>query len=221
MSRPKLHKLYFPGLISLVFLPLLCIGYLFFEGKFEQHSKLDIAWNDASSLKRWQKSYHRAFSFSSFRNFDNSILTGDTIPDKLVLANFSSNLKKLESKTDTINGYSVTFSNKSKYDDIVELINTCYKPSINGINWILYDDKIYLYRFTPAKGPDSYNTLDNDEIYPPLTGYQQFMMRLSKFKNAFFSDLKSLTSFWPSLIVLIIMIVLTCFKKTTYNPTES
>ncbi len=51
MSLPKFHKLYFPGLISLVFLPVMCIYYLIDNGAFHRYRVMDVSWEKQGEFR--------------------------------------------------------------------------------------------------------------------------------------------------------------------------
>lgn len=211
-SRYKISKLYFPGLISLLGLPLLCTAFFLIDGKFKKYSQISVIWADTTFIKHLPKINSKAFSFDKFRNFDNDILTGEKTHDILVVTNCEKWLKRLDAKVDTTNGYSVTFSKKSKYEDIIKIIGVCYEPS-KDVNCMLYYDKIYLYRLPQSKEVRS--PLPGDVIYYSQAKDEYFNSSLQDLIDAIVSDTRSLTRFWPSLIILVIMIALSIHKRKT------
>jgi len=70
MSLPKFHNLYFPGLISLVFLPILCIAYFVNHNSFQKYSAMPISTADKKSLDEMSKMSGRNFHVYRFRKYE-------------------------------------------------------------------------------------------------------------------------------------------------------
>jgi len=153
MGRPKFHKLYFPGLISLVFLPALCIGYFLYACFFNRPLGINVIWGNDSMIKSWGKFQKQLFNVNTFRKFNNCLLTGNEIKDKSILTDFERNIKKLGFSGDTINGFSLSFAEHTKYEDVITSIDICAQFENTGISYILYENKILVWKGQPIKSP--------------------------------------------------------------------
>ena len=114
---------------------------------------ISVVWADDYVIKKWQQYQIRPFNPIAFRKYSNSILTGEEASDSVVLKDFENNIKRLEISGDKINGYSISFTSHTKYQDIVTLIDICNQHTSKGISFLLYNDEILLWKGDPFKLP--------------------------------------------------------------------
>ncbi|WP_295674835.1 hypothetical protein [uncultured Mucilaginibacter sp.] len=211
---PIFHKLYFPGLISLLFLPLMCIGYFAFTGKFQQLTLLPVAWFNKDGMDQFNKFRKEKFDVFTFRKYTDLVLIGDTRTDDVSLNQMKYSTTNLLKTNDFATGVCVAFSNNARYDEMVAVIDFCNQSK--GVDFILYDNKVFIYKLKPVKykSPSYVGLLDNDiVIYKPKLSFAD------KFKLEINSFLKELLPFWPSALVLFLMAWLTFSSKARYlNP---
>ena len=120
IKKTKRKKIYYvPGMISLVCIPLLCIGYFFYSGAFVQYGAIDLGMPDKES--NWFKNYKVA-SLRKYKEFD-----FDKKVEQLDLNEFETFLKNTIKNSDTINGAKVNLGNQTNYqtfiDGRIQLIN--------------------------------------------------------------------------------------------------
>ncbi len=136
------RRFYYPtGIISLIFLPLLCIWWLDKNQAFKKYAVIDIAW--------WSPSLHENNpEFYPKESHPNKIytdinLTGDDKDDKTRLDYAQLQIRELVKSLDTATGVHFHFSDKSKYWTLIRALDICktekakvYIPYENDI-WVL------------------------------------------------------------------------------------
>lgn len=205
MNRPEIHRLYFPGLISLVFLPLMCLSYFLYQEYFEKETDLKVTWVTEAANKYFFERTH--FNLNAFKTFENSVLTGDDNQDKLMLKQLRKKVGELNQASDTSKVYSVTFTDKAKYEDIVNVIDICENTPTTSTGFILFGNKALLWKSGQSKYKETPSTDNGGLVYgndvPDDTGY--FQKILNSIKSIGESPSR-LVSFWPSAIVFFFMI---------------
>ena len=147
MSKPKFDKFYFPGLISLVLLPLLCIFYFLNNHYFDKQYGIKANWCNDAVIKSALVNRNEKFDVNTFRIFESNLLTGNEENDRAVLNLFEQNIKKLASLKDTVNGYCIVFTRHTKYQDIVKSIDICSQNE--NIGYIFYKNKVMAWNGKP------------------------------------------------------------------------
>src|SRR6266436_8650454 len=109
MSIPKFRKIYFPGLISLVFLPVMCICFLISHNAFPKYQAMPTAWTTKEQLNKWIHPYDKKHNVDNFRKYELINLTGDLKNDATAQEKLKKLLVELPAKNDTINGIKVIF----------------------------------------------------------------------------------------------------------------
>ncbi len=219
LSRPKFAKFYFPGLISLVMLPLLCVGYIYYEllPKYfitdDSSEKFDYP---AGSIYAYPgKNVYKNRKFKSFK------IDGDTHVNDQIAKKTSLLIEDLISKKDTINGISVRLGTHSKYGDLVRLISICYEHEQPDFYFRLIDDELimYYYKLKPTTG----RTIASPIGFTCGTGRVIYTENYTYFESVTKSlrDLNvniSIVAFRPWLlyfvvIIWLIMLILVLFKR--------
>lgn len=176
---------------------------------------MDVVWVSDAWMKEWGKGW-----LHSYRKYDNTVLTGNITKDKILLNYFISDVNTLQNKLDTVNGYSIEFSKKSKYQDVVNVLDLVNTIDHEKLGFIAYNNKVYVTGLNwKKKNSNLISLLDNDivpYIPPPPTLYERFISEIEKLRDQYVKDGRSLLPLWPSMLILLIMISLTVFKKNRY-----
>jgi len=127
------RKIFYPaGLISLIFLPILCIYDLSKQNAFQKLGAIDVAYfyNDenyeSSNLKTFK-------NFISSRNFTDIEFTGNKNDDQIILEYAKIKIKRLIESKDTINGIHFKLTEKAKYSNYVGVIQVFQNKNINAL----------------------------------------------------------------------------------------
>ena len=126
MKRRKIY--YVPGMISLIFLPILCVWYL--NEKKNVIRCIEVMYarkynpNDVTPLK-----YDTTFLSQSGekRQYQNFYLTGNAVSDSMQIILYKSNAKQIIKDNDTINGIHINFGDKINYNQYVSTLDFFYK----------------------------------------------------------------------------------------------
>jgi hypothetical protein len=211
-SRLKFSKLYFPGLISLVLLPLICIIRLYDDGRFQKIGIMNIITANTESWKDWQKHSHLP-AIESLRHYQFIQFTGNDDSDAFKQIKLTRLVCDLAAKKDLKNGICILFGKKSKYKDFVGAINTGFTSGDTDMAPLPYNDKIfivkqkhYVQQNEDLKGGDAIYYSPKPSFYDTL---------ISKWKKNT-ADVKILLPYWPSGIVFLLMIGLIVTKRRYY-----
>jgi hypothetical protein len=217
MNRPKFHKLYFPGLISLVFLPVMCICYLIRNNIFHKYHAMTVAWESKESLKEWMKFSHKKINIETFRNYQNLSLTGNPNHDMTEQIEMKTLIKQLIHKTDTLNGVCISFGSHTRYDEIIDVLDICYQYQAGNdrFNFVPYNNKVLMYYMAPIKGEkmDYACLLCNDVLY--IKPKEPFIS-IEKIKAGMVEAYKLVLEYWPSIIIFMLMLGFTVYKTRRY-----
>lgn len=120
MKKLTLNNFYSPGLISIVFVPLLCVYYLVSINAFKEYQTISLdIWNGKESAKNRSIGTHK---FLESKTYETINFTGakDDI-EKLIQAR--KKVKQLILTEDQQHGVKFHFGQKSTYNTFVETIN--------------------------------------------------------------------------------------------------
>lgn len=147
-SRSKFSKFYFPGMISLVCIPLLCI-YLFFCKKSQQLGRLEFITISKQELLESNKLRYPIYSiFTAKRIYSDLVFSGNQMHDDNVRKDLQLTIKQLITKKDTINGVIAELGTHSKYADLVNIVDLCHRPENHNIVFAFYNDRFYIKYMT-------------------------------------------------------------------------
>ncbi|RYF12070.1 MAG: hypothetical protein EOO42_20570 [Flavobacteriales bacterium] len=154
-TRPKFSKLYFPGLISLLLLPVICVIYISYS-LLPQYFITDIQWESSAGLQKYRDNNREDFTSISVdryiyqhRRFNKLTITGNAEKNKAVFEKAKSLIGQLISKKDTLNGVSIAFGTKANYADVVNAISICYENEHPNFPFRLIDDQLLTYYYKP------------------------------------------------------------------------
>jgi hypothetical protein len=135
MINKKRKKIFYvPGMISLIFIPLLSLVYFYKTDSFTVFGLLDISFADDKSFQEYKIPILR-----KYKEFD---FNGSKSTEKKNLNELQLFLRKLVKKSDTINGAKVHFGAKTDYDvfvNVIDILNVENVPT-----WAPYKDDIYI-----------------------------------------------------------------------------
>lgn len=148
MFNRKNHKriFYRPGMISLVFIPLLCLYFFYKNDSFKVYSLFSFGFIEESVFVK--KNIPNIRKYKEF-NFNNSELI-----EQNKLSELQVSLRKLKKNNDTINGFKIHFGEKANYAVFFEVLEILtiedmpiYLPYKNDI-WVI---------IPPARKPSKQN----------------------------------------------------------------
>jgi len=142
----KSCKIYYvPGMISLIFLPILCVLYLNKHKNIEECVVL-------CSPERYipNQIYDKNIRFDTTllslpenkREYIDFELNGDIINDKNTLSSFNCKLLKIIENEDTITGLHINIKDSTKYLSMIKVIDICTKDSFSSI-YAFYDNEFW------------------------------------------------------------------------------
>ena len=188
-----LPKIYFPGLISIVLLPLCCIIYIYY---YQVQYGMKISWFDSKGIERLNRLYGQKIDYTTFRRYSNLYLTGYKEHDKSELKRLKKFADALVLTDDQKNGVCINLTYKTKYQDIITALDICMNHESLGV--IPLNDNIYLFKFDT---PVSYPPIKK----PPVIDLGNDVVVIAP-SHKIFNDLQvffSIASFWPCLIPLV------------------
>lgn len=131
------NQLYFLGMISLVGLPLLYIGYFAYTTGFNQLAAMDVVYADQDYFKNFK------FDAASFEeNTPNLVFTNDEIANQRLLKDLYKRCNHILEHPGTSRGVTVVFEKSSRYADMVNVFDLGYSFKYR-ISFIPYNNKVY------------------------------------------------------------------------------
>lgn len=214
-----IKRLYFPGLISLVFLPLMCIGYLLYAGKFQKLYMLDIAWAGDKFAKYLTNS--TGIDYKTHRNYQDLRLTGDENQDSRSLIKLQQKIKALETSSDTINGYSITFTQRTKYVNVVQALDIGMNVEPSKMGLLILNDQVLIWKLNKHAGYKL--AVAHKPLFicgfqqvctPPKTVFENIGSIAGILKKDFLIDNERVWAFWIASVILLAMIAMAISGKT-------
>jgi len=220
MSLPKFRKLYFPGLISLVCLPILCVCYFESYNVFQRYYAMRIVSADRASLDRLAELSTRNFHVDRFRKYQDITFNGNGATDQIQLNKVGSIIKRLIVTNDTVNGLRVSFGNHARYAEFISVLDVCYQSFNHNLGFVPFEGKILIWHLPTlnvglrVEG----RNLDNDQLFmdwlpieahKSLSMSEKLMVELNEIENV-------IIEFWPSVLAFILMVGFTFFKSRRY-----
>lgn len=134
INKRRKKIFYVPGMISLIFIPLLCLVYFYRTDSFTVYGSLDYVLLDEKSFFEYKVS-----SLRRYKKFD---LNGSKSKEQKNLNELQLFLRNLVKEKDTINGAKVHFGSKTSYDVLVSVIDILNVEKVP--TWGPYKDDIYI-----------------------------------------------------------------------------
>jgi hypothetical protein len=151
-NRNNKRRIYYiPGILSLLFLPIICIVYL-------KHSTINT---DERVIEIWMpRKYNPVENGRNSYVFDTAVLSRpenirkyreikmtDNIEDnREKIAEFKQSVAKLVQTNDTLNGVHLTMSSITSYNEFIQLLDICFSSTTIS-QFVVYEDNLwYLYK---------------------------------------------------------------------------
>ena len=164
----KFKRFYIPGMISLIFFPILCVCYITISTiKTEERAiKVTMPPSDGSDVIITSRSF-----VVPKRNFRQIILNGISTVDKTNLEYAELAIRRIVKDRDTINGIKFSFNKNSNYGTWVSALNICLKE--NAKQYVAKENDIWVFNnfekdIVPSnaiKPTNRYYSLENDAYY--------------------------------------------------------
>jgi hypothetical protein len=219
MSRPKFHKLYFPGLISLIFLPLMCICCFLSNNVFHKYRVMEIASMSKAELNKYVSSRHGIkFDVETFRKYKVLTLIGNSKHDSRELSELKILLTELNIADDTVNGVKVALGSHTQYGEVVNALDICFQTNNSDQLWFdLMGNQILIGHDAPPP-PKGTKYLYNDVFLNNAVnaGGEQSFFSIEHIYSNFTFLIEKLIEFWPSVLIFILMLRSTLFKGKRY-----
>ncbi|HVW15911.1 MAG TPA: hypothetical protein VHB54_18920 [Mucilaginibacter sp.] len=138
-------KIYFPGLISIIVLPIAAYYYV---AVYNAKYLMPVNWYNKQAVERLSNSYHQTIDLEKFRKYKTLYLTGAETDDKLVLDTLQQTVPFTATRFGLKNGICVYLTSKAKCQNIVTALDVCrhYKT----LSVIPFSDKIFVFRYNEA-----------------------------------------------------------------------
>jgi len=178
MKRRKIY--YVPGMISLIFLPILCVWYLN-EHKNVQRC-IELCAPERYIPNKNDGRLHFDTTLLSLpenkRKYINFKMNGNFINDENELTSFNNHVLDIVENEDTINGLHITFEDNAKYNTFIKVIDICKKDSFRP-SYLFYDNEFWYFhrewndsikkvikdRFKNSKSNSHSDFFVNDVVY--------------------------------------------------------
>ena len=217
MSLPKLHKLYFPGLISLVFLPVMCICYFVSNNTFHKYRVMDVTWADKQVMNKWLNGSGQRFDQETFRKYHILSLTGDPKHDTLELRTLKEQLAQLLMKNDTVNGIKISLGSHTQYGEYVSALDICFQDTDKYLSFNPMGYNIFISHL-----PLHAALLKERRFLPPCGGIVFCGTTIKATNDEPLNDkiikaYRIIGRFWPSILMFIAMSFFTIFRWRRFS----
>jgi hypothetical protein len=211
-SRSKFSKFYFPGLISLICLPLLCIGYFAYGNYFQKIGVIGVTWYDTNGFNEMAKYTHMKIDINTFRKYTILSFNGDVKHSEFEMKRLNELVSSLSRKKDSVNAIKITYERGAVYKDFVSAVDAGHQYGEKNIGTLLYNNEIYIYYHKPPKNTTA-TTIDNGPITikQPAVFFSMQRLRLAMSQLC-----QNLLDLWPSAIAFIAMVGFAISKKRYY-----
>lgn len=200
-AKTLFNRLYFPGMISIVCLPLLCIGYFAYRTGFKQLAMLDVVWSTDASIKSWNDHFATKININDFKDYPQYIINEDAFNNQKVLSKVKALCREVIRKKEYGKGVTVNFADESEYRDLINVIDAGY--NLKEITYILYNNSIIFTLTKPYKVKNVPN-LGNDMVFMCDAG--DFHSFTSDFLLPITNKITQYSKeFWPSIIAFLMM----------------
>lgn len=134
-KREKRKKIFYvPGIISLVFIPLLCLYYFYKVDAFKVYNYLEFFVPNKEEVVKYKVEGLRKYKVFKFED--------NKSKEKPKLEELSLFVHDLIKNYDTINGAKIHFGPKTDYDTFVGVISIMSEENVP--TWVLSEDNIYV-----------------------------------------------------------------------------
>lgn len=196
--KPRKIILYKPGIISLILLPIISIGYAYFKGGFTEYRTIPITYYSAKN----------PFFKIPERKYEKFIIDNRSGVDKELEA-INKKIDRIYKLNDTIDGIQIHFAGAAKYESFIKALNVVL---LGKYNWIVDKDNIWIFRYPEV--PDSTEvfqfvcgTMDFEEVKVVEIGW------IDKIKTS----LVSYREYYSFIIVYLFFAVISLINLRSFN----
>jgi len=156
-SQQKFNKLYYPGVISLSLLPIICILYITFNKTLHRNYGTDFITISRADLSDTSRKYWVKSVIKLEKNCTNIVLSGISINDDTEKKRLIGLINHLVVNKDTANVITVELEENSKYNELVYVVDLCHQN--NNIAYSFFNDRFYI-KYFPLENTftDTYHT---------------------------------------------------------------
>lgn len=194
---------YSAGLISLVLLPILCLGWLYQHKAFEKQGVIDILFYDPDWNIRLPK--ESQFEFPPKRDYTVIDLKGNDHNDMVSLQYAYVLLNNWKIAKDTLQGLRFHYGEKAKYWTFIETINLLKAADLNS--YMPYKNDmyaIYTSGYFEPRQPYMYDCM--------LCGDVVIVKKPVSFFSALYRSVSLFKDYWAPGIVFVLMAIVTLRK---------
>lgn len=214
MHRKKkiFKRIYYPaGLISLIFLPLLCIWFINKNEPFKEYRIISATF--ATNNKSLDFAFMPA-EITSKRDFTYFTLTGNEKEDQLKIKQARFKIRELVRSQDTTLGVCFRFNDLAKFWTFVKAIEICRTE--NAKLFVPYENDIWIYNLAPKKQKSGDDLIFGCSFIPTidslaLTSYLQEQKDLKRQEKI--NETKGLIKKYSVSILLFLGMVFLTMKK--------
>lgn len=198
---------YIPGIISLIFLPIICIIYLKNNTIKTEERAIEIVmprkYNPIANGRNSDVFDTAVLSRpENIRKYREIRMSDNFEENNEKITEFKQSVEKLVLTKDTLNGVHLTMSSTTTYNEFIKLLDICFSSTI-VCRFIVFEDNIWY----------QYKNFDSIEV-SQVKAYKEERLRNQKEKQkekiiarsielsreTFFQRLESLLEIWPWLI---------------------
>jgi hypothetical protein len=212
--RPRIPKIYYPaGLISLIFLPLLCLWHLQDQKAFEELRMISVWW--------WSPDMYGAESAPFYPenhpdiHYQEIRLSGNETADRLALESSRLSIRQLATSGDTLNGVHFHFDAQAKYWTLIKAFEICKTEKARI--FIPDDNDLWVYNLPPAKPSvaDTFPIMGCCVVYSCGNSYQQSDADITNARNeAILGMFTNIQTYGVSILLFTGLVFLTFWKHT-------
>lgn len=125
---------YVPGMISLVFIPLMCLYYFYKVDAFKVYGVIELSMPNKGDFVKYKVETLRKYKVYKFK--------GDEFVDKKTLNKMTFYLRKLIRDKDTVNGIKLQYNTKTHYDIFISTLDILTIE--NAPTWGMFGNDVYI-----------------------------------------------------------------------------
>jgi len=208
-KREKRKKIFYvPGIISLVFIPLLCLYSWCRKDVFKSEGCIDVYFSEKSLAKSNLESIKRNYQVFNFNSSE--------ILESKGLKNLQAVLRKMNRENDTINGVQIHLGNKMAYEVYVRILDILAIEQMP--TYQQYNNDFFVLILPKPKVDKNLR-----EITPITCGYweanKEFILKERKEKQ-FQYVLALYKKYWYLFLAYLGIVVLNIFTLVKFNKTK-
>ncbi|WP_394774168.1 hypothetical protein [Flavobacterium sp.] len=208
-KREKRKKIFYvPGIISLIFIRLLCLYYFYKVDAFKVYSSLEFFLPNKDELEKYKVEDLRKYKIFKFE--DNKLKEEQELKE---LRFFVHDLVK---KYDTINGAKIHFGSKTDYDTFVSVISIMSDENVP--TWALFKDNMYVLANAKPRPKKDRGFVCGNGKYSEINTLR--MQEENRKKELHIFQISFLKQQWIIFLGYLGIVVLNIFASVKFNKTR-